>query len=147
MKVAAICTGSLVSIETVADAVFSSRMMGDGFAMIPEESRIVSPVSGEVQFLYPTGHAVGIKTDAGVEILIHVGLETFKVPTGVIQPHINIGDRVAVNDLLLTIDLEYFKAHQINVITPVVFTSGEKINDTISKRTFVAGEIIDGLVQ
>lgn len=122
-----ICNGTLVPIEEVADAVFSEKMMGDGVAFLPDTGKIVSPIKGSVTMIYPSGHAVGITSDSGVEILIHFGLNTFRIVEEVMRPQVEVGQVVEIGTPLINVDLEYFKANNLDTITSVVFTSGEKI--------------------
>ena len=100
--------GKVVDITEVPDPVFAQKMMGDGFAIIPEEGKLVSPVAGEIIQVFPTKHAFGIKSGE-VELLIHVGLETVAMKGEGFDVAVSTGDRVEVGQTLLTYDLEFVK--------------------------------------
>ncbi|OZU89340.1 PTS glucose transporter subunit IICBA [Virgibacillus indicus] len=122
--------GEIVSITEVPDQVFSERMMGDGFAIIPEDGLITSPVNGKIINVFPTKHALGIQSESGREILIHVGLDTVNLKGEGFETLINEGDNVEAGQPLLKADLDYIGKHAKSIITPIVFTNlkdGEKI--------------------
>ena len=116
--------GKVVDITEVPDPVFAQKMMGDGFAIIPEEGKLISPVAGEIIQVFPTKHAFGIKAGE-VELLIHVGLETVSMKGEGFDVKVSAGDRVEVGQTLLTYDLELEKAK--DVITPCVVTNMDAI--------------------
>ena len=118
--------GKVVDITEVPDPVFAQKMMGDGFAIIPEEGKLVSPVAGEIIQVFPTKHAFGIKSGE-VEILIHVGLETVAMKGEGFEVAVSAGDRVEVGQTLLTYDLELVKEKAKDVITPCVVTNMDAI--------------------
>ena len=118
--------GKVVAITEVPDPVFAQKMMGDGFAIIPEEGKLLSPVSGEIIQVFPTKHAFGIKT-GDVELLIHVGLETVSMKGEGFDVKVSAGDRVEVGQTLLTYDLELVKEKAKDVITPCVVTNMDAI--------------------
>ncbi|WP_110926124.1 glucose-specific PTS transporter subunit IIBC [Bacillus massiliglaciei] len=115
--------GELVPITDVPDAVFAEKMMGDGFAIIPEEGLIVAPADGEIVNLFPTKHALGILTEGGREILIHVGIDTVKLEGKGFEALVSQGDKVKAGQPLLKADLDYIKEHATSTITPIVFTN------------------------
>lgn len=115
--------GELKPITEVPDAVFSGKMMGDGFAILPTEGTIVSPVDGKIVNLFPTKHAIGILSNAGREILIHVGIDTVNLKGQGFEALIAENDQVKKGQPLLKVDLEYLKKHVPSIITPVVFTN------------------------
>ena len=116
-------TGELVSITEVPDQVFSGKMMGDGFAIIPAEGIIASPVEGKVINVFPTKHALGILSDSGHEILIHVGIDTVKLGGQGFEAKVSEGDLVTKGQTLLEVDFDYIKANAPSTITPIVFTN------------------------
>ena len=118
--------GKVVDITEVPDPVFAQKMMGDGFAIIPEEGKLISPVAGEIIQVFPTKHAFGIKTGE-VELLIHVGLETVSMKGEGFDVKVSAGDRVEVGQTLLTYDLELVKEKAKDVITPCVVTNMDAI--------------------
>ncbi|ERK56089.1 putative glucose-specific phosphotransferase enzyme IIA component [Gemella bergeri ATCC 700627] len=120
--------GKVVAITEVPDPVFSQKMMGDGFAIIPEEGKLLSPVSGEIIQVFPTKHAFGIKT-GDVELLIHVGLETVAMKGEGFDVLVSAGDKVEVGQALLTYDLELVKEKAKDIITPCVVTNMDIVED------------------
>lgn len=122
--------GEIKPLSEVPDAVFSQKMMGDGFAIIPSEGTIVSPVSGTIVTFFPTKHAIGIQADSGREILIHVGIDTVKLDGEGFEALVEQGDRVEEGQPLLKVDLGYVAEHAPSIITPIIFTNlfdGESI--------------------
>nr|AFK29739.1 putative PTS system protein glucose subfamily IIA subunit [uncultured bacterium] len=142
MNILAICTGTLVSIETVPDVVFSERIMGDGMAFIPQSNRIVAPVKGKIKHIYPTGHAVSIITKQGLEILVHFGLGSYNIPYGIIEPNVKVNQEIEAGAHLLTINLDYFKMRNINTITSVVFLGIDNIVHVKTSKDVLEGEIL-----
>jgi glucose PTS system EIICBA or EIICB component len=122
--------GELKPITEVPDQVFAGKMMGDGFAIVPVEGTIVSPVNGKIVNLFPTKHAIGILSDTGREILIHVGIDTVNLKGQGFETLVSENDIVDQGQPLLKVDLDYIKEHATSIITPVVFTNlaeGEKV--------------------
>jgi PTS system D-glucosamine-specific IIC component len=115
--------GEIKPITDVPDQVFSGKMMGDGFAIVPTEGTIVSPVNGKVINLFPTKHALGLLSDSGREILIHVGIDTVKLKGEGFEALVSEGDRVEAGQPLLKVDLEFIKSNAPSIITPIVFTN------------------------
>ncbi len=120
-------TGTVRTMEEVPDPVFSQKMMGDGVAIEPSEGQVVSPVEGEIISLFPTKHAIGIRSKMGVEILIHIGLETVSMNGEGFESHVKEGDKVKAGDKLITFDLELVKEKAASTITPVVITNGDLV--------------------
>ncbi|KRF64637.1 PTS glucose transporter subunit IICBA [Bacillus sp. Soil768D1] len=115
--------GEIKPITEVPDAVFAEKMMGDGFAIVPEDGLVVSPVDGTIVNLFPTKHAIGIVSDAGREILIHVGIDTVKLEGKGFEALVAQGDKVTSGQPLLKVDIEYVKNNATSIITPIVFTN------------------------
>ena len=118
--------GKVVDITEVPDPVFAQKMMGDGFAIIPEEGKLISPVAGEIIQVFPTKHAFGIKAGE-IELLIHVGLETVSMKGEGFEVAVSAGDRVEVGQTLLTYDLELVKEKAKDIITPCVVTNMDAV--------------------
>ncbi len=116
-------TGELVEITEVPDPVFAGKMMGDGFAIKPTDGRVLSPVKGRVATLFPTKHAVGLVSDTGIEVLVHVGIDTVKLQGEGFEALCQEGDTVDVGTPLLQVDLAYVEAQGKPTITPIVFTN------------------------
>jgi sugar PTS system EIIA component len=126
-------TGKIVSIEEVPDPTFSQKMMGDGIAIEPTEGVVVSPVDGEIVQFFHTKHAIGIQSESGAEILIHVGLETVNMNGEGFEGHVNVGDKVKAGDKLLTFDLDLIKEKASSTVTPIVITNGDAV-ESLDKR-------------
>lgn len=117
--------GRRIELSNVNDAAFSSEAMGQGIAIEPEIGEVVSPIDGYVSALFPTGHAVGITSDNGIEILIHVGINTVQLGGKHYSPSVQQGDRVKAGDMLLTFDLEKIKEAGFDTTTPIIITNTE----------------------
>ena len=115
--------GKIIPLNEVPDEVFSAGMMGDGFAILPEDGHFVSPVDGEVISVFPTKHAVGIKSESGVEILIHVGIDTVNLKGEGFTTHVKEGDTIKRGDNLMTVDLSSVRRTVPSLATPVIFTN------------------------
>lgn len=124
-KIVAPLSGKVVSLEEVPDPVFSQKMMGDGIAIDPSEGKVVSPVAGEIVQLFPTKHAVGLKTDSGLEVLVHIGLETVGMEGEGFESHVSAGDKVNVGDELITFDMDLVREKAKSTITPIILTNGD----------------------
>ncbi|WP_409252674.1 glucose-specific PTS transporter subunit IIBC [Bacillus sp. SCS-153A] len=116
-------TGEIKDLSEVPDQVFSQKMMGDGFAILPSEGIIVSPVEGKVVNVFPTKHAIGLESKGGKEVLIHVGIDTVKLQGEGFESLINEGDQVEAGQPLLKVDLDYIKNNAPSTITPIIFTN------------------------
>jgi PTS system beta-glucosides-specific IIC component len=121
--------GEIVPLNQVEDAAFSSEALGKGFAIMPKEGKVYAPVDGEIVTLFKTKHAIGIKTESGMEILIHVGMDTVKLNGQFFDAKINQGDFVKRGDLLLEFDMAGIKAAGYSLITPVVITNSDDYVD------------------
>jgi len=123
--VSAPMTGELVSLDDVPDKTFSKRLVGDGTAIRPTSGTVTSPVDGVVATLFPTKHAVAVRSDSGVEVLIHVGLDTVNLKGAGFTAHVAVGDRVSTGDLLLEVDLDAVGATH-NTLSVIVITNSAK---------------------
>lgn len=135
-------TGTLIPIEDVPDPTFSEKMMGDGFAVVPTEGKVVAPIDGEIVQVFPTKHAIGMKTAGELEILIHIGLDTVNLGGEGFTTHIKEGDKVQKGELLVEFQIDVIKNNATSTITPVVITNVEKINnlDKNSDVDVIGGE-------
>ena len=115
--------GGIVPLDVVPDPVFSQKMIGDGFAINPTNGSVVSPVDGEVISVFPTKHAVSIKSNGGREILIHVGLETVSLNGEGFTAFVSDGQSVQKGQKLLEADFQSIKDKVPSIITPVIFTN------------------------
>ena len=116
-------TGKAVSLSEVPDPVFAEKVIGDGIAMIPEDGKIVSPVDGEISSIAETGHAYGFTADNGLEVLVHVGLETVSLKGECFKVYAKAGDKVKAGDLIAEVDLNLLKEKGLNSISPVLICS------------------------
>ncbi|WP_085522027.1 N-acetylglucosamine-specific PTS transporter subunit IIBC [Tuberibacillus sp. Marseille-P3662] len=115
--------GQIMSITEVPDEVFSQKMMGDGFAIEPAQGSVVAPVDGKIMNIFPTKHAIGIASNQGYEILIHIGLETVNLKGEGFEVLVQDGDKVKRGQKLLEFDLDHVKAKAPSAVVPVVFTN------------------------
>ena len=134
-EVYSVADGEVIALEQVKDPVFSQKMMGDGFAVEPENGNIVSPVSGTVSSVFPTKHALGLVTEAGLEVLVHIGLDTVSLEGKPFTVHVTEGQKVAAGDLLVTADLDAIREAGRETSTIVVFTNGDAIKSVNLEQT------------
>ncbi|MDQ7862702.1 PTS glucose transporter subunit IIA [Peribacillus frigoritolerans] len=126
--------GQVINIEDVPDPVFSGKMMGDGIAILPEEGLVVSPIDAEVIQVFHTKHALGLRTKNGIELLIHIGLETVNLQGEGFEVHVAEGQRVKAGDKLVTFDINFLKSNAPSIVTPIVVTNGELVEKTGKKQ-------------
>lgn len=115
-------TGEAVALSTINDPAFSTGAMGKGLAIVPEIGEVVAPVDGVVTSLFPTGHAIGLTTNAGTEILIHIGINTVALKGKHFSPVVQEGDIVRQGDLLIQFDIDKIKEAGYETVTPVIVT-------------------------
>jgi beta-glucoside PTS system EIICBA component len=123
--------GEIIPLEMVKDEVFSKGLLGKGIAIEPSEGKVVSPVDGVITTLFPTYHAIGITSDNGAEILIHIGMDTVQLDGKCFTPKIAQGDRVKAGQLLLEFDIKGIKEAGFSVTTPVIITNSDNYLDVI----------------
>lgn len=134
-EVHSVADGEVINIEDVKDPVFSQKMMGDGFAVEPENGHIVSPVAGKVTSVFPTKHALGLVTDNGLEVLVHIGLDTVSLEGKPFDVKVSEGQTVAAGDLLVEADLDAIRAAGRETSTIVVFTNADAIKSVKVEHT------------
>lgn len=119
-------SGKVVPLETVSDRAFAEKMMGEGVALVPSGGELFSPVNGAVETIAETAHAVGLRSDEGVELLIHLGLETVNLKGQHFTSCVAEGDRIKTGDVLIRFDLAAIQDAGYDTITPVtVVNSGD----------------------
>lgn len=116
-------SGQIVSLEKVSDSVFASGAMGQGFAVVPTEGKVIAPVSGQVTAIFASKHAIGIRSENGMEILIHVGIDTVRLDGTHFELHVAQDQKIEPGDVLITFDIESIQAEGYDIITPVIFTN------------------------
>ena len=127
-KIVSPLDGQLILLKDVPDSVFSQKLMGDGFAIIPQSQVVVSPISGVAESVFPTGHAVGIKTKDGIECIVHIGLDTVELNGEPFTMHVKKGDKVKKGQLLVDVDLKAIEAAGKETATAVIITNGKAAN-------------------
>ena len=138
--------GEAVAITEVPDPTFSSGMMGNGIAIQPTDGKVCSPVNGTVDTMFETGHAVSLISESGIEILIHVGLETVGLNGKPFQVKVQNGQKVKKGDVLMIADLEAIKAAGLPTITPVLICNTDDystFNTTTGKAVTNADVVIE----
>jgi len=122
-----VALGKIVEITEVPDAVFAEKMVGDGYAILPENNIIVAPVDGKIVHIFPTNHAFGMITDQGVEILVHIGLDTVELNGKGFKRLANVASYVKSGDPIIEIDAAFIVSQGKPLITSVVVTNMEKV--------------------
>lgn len=119
--------GKVLDITEVPDLVFSQKMVGDGVAIEPSEGRVTSPIDGEVIQVMDTKHALGLKSKEGIEILVHIGIDTVGMKGEGFEVYVAAGDKVMQGDALMSFDLEKVKGGAKSIISPIVITNFEEV--------------------
>ena len=120
--------GTYIALEKVDDAVFSRKMMGDGFAIEPKNGKFLSPVSGELITVFPTKHAYGIKTATNEEVLIHIGIDTVELNGKGFNCKVKQGQKIKTGDVLVDVDLDVIRKAGLKTISMIIITSGTPFN-------------------
>lgn len=136
--------GEVINLKDVEDEAFSSGAMGEGIAIIPSDGKLFAPVDGEIAFLFPTCHALGIRTRTGTEILIHIGMDTVELAGNGFIAHITEGEQIKEGQLLIEFDIDFIKSKNKSTITPIVITNSSRYNkiSVINPRKITAGKQI-----
>ncbi|WP_391557660.1 PTS glucose transporter subunit IIA [Robertmurraya sp.] len=121
--------GKVVDIGEVNDPVFSKKILGEGYAIIPESNEVFSPVKGEIVSIFPTKHAISILTNAGDEVLIHMGIDTVALNGAPFKLFVKPGDIVDENSLLATMDLRIIEREQKESTIMIIFTNKENVKE------------------
>ncbi|MCP0887093.1 PTS glucose transporter subunit IIA [Ligilactobacillus sp. WILCCON 0076] len=130
----AMASGVLIPITKVADDVFSQKMMGDGFAIQPNKGEILAPISGEIKMVADTKHAIMLVTDTGLEILLHLGIDTVELQGAPFKIHVSVGDQVSVGDKLADMDLDFIREHEKKTTAITVITNMDKVSTVDVKK-------------
>jgi PTS system beta-glucosides-specific IIC component len=124
--------GQTLPLSEVKDEAFASGAMGKGIAIEPTEGKVVAPVNAEVSALFPTKHAIGLKTNEGVEILIHVGMDTVQLDGQGFEAKVKAGDKVEAGQVLIEFDMEVIKEAGYSTVTPVIVTNASDYLDVLT---------------
>ncbi|NQN51430.1 PTS system trehalose-specific EIIBC component [Streptococcus suis] len=138
-------TGEAKDLSQATDPVFSSGVMGKGIVIDPSEGKLFAPVDGEVSVLFPTFHAIGITTSTGVELLMHIGMDTVGLEGKGFTAHVKQGDKVKAGDLLIDFDIAVIKAAGLVAETPIIVTNQTDFDTQVIgnlPRTITQGETI-----
>lgn len=129
-KIVSCCNGKVINITEVNDEAFSSKMLGEGYAIIPTSNDIISPISGKIEVCFPTGHAFGI-VNGEEEIIVHIGIDTVNLNGEGFHLFVKQGDSVKQGDKLVTVDFDLIKEKGYDTTVIVVFSNGK--TPTVSK--------------
>ncbi len=126
-------TGRVVSLDEVPDEVFSERVMGDGAAVRPDDGEVVAPMKGRIEKLFEGGHGFAVENEAGLQVLVHIGIDTVHQKGEGFSLHASEGDDVEAGDRIVSVDLDALTSKGIEMISPIVVISGQT-------STVVAGD-------
>lgn len=127
-------SGEVVALDDVDDDVFAQRVVGDGLAVLPAAGEVVAPIAGRLAKLFEGGHGLAIEDDDGLQVLVHIGLETVKLKGDGFTVHVHEGDAVDVGQRLVTVDLERMNELSIDLTSPVVVISGHAVSKPAAGR-------------
>lgn len=122
-------TGTILAIEDVPDKVFSEKMVGDGLGIEPTEGIVTAPFDGEIVSLFPTNHAIGLRAKNGLELLIHVGLDTVDLKGEGFERIVEENQKVKKGDLLLKFDIDFIKSKEKSIISPIIITNMDMVKE------------------
>lgn len=134
-------SGHVLELSEVADPVFANGLLGPGLAILPASGVILSPFDGEVISLFPTGHAIGLRSAAGVECLIHCGIDTVELQGRGFKVDVHLGEKVKRGTRLIEMDLKILAQAGKSLLTPVVITNSDQWNVQIMRKD---GEVVAG---
>lgn len=145
-----VVSGDYVPLEDVSDEVFSSKMMGDGYAIVPHDKKILSPISGKITTVFPSKHAIGIKSSNGIEVLIHMGIDTVALNGEGFDIFVKEGDSVTPQTQIATMNIDQIASHGKDTTIMVLITNMDQINNLSFMKTIegkhAAGEILEKAV-
>ncbi|CAA6815016.1 MAG: PTS system, glucose-specific IIA component [uncultured Sulfurovum sp.] len=121
--------GNIVKLESVNDDVFSTKMVGDGVAIIPITGHFTAPIDGVVSKIFSTNHAYSIKSDKDLEIMVHIGLETVSLDGKGFTRIAQEGENVKAGDVIIEADLSYIQTHAKDIITPIIVTDASDVKE------------------
>lgn len=135
-------SGSVIALDQVPDSTFASGLLGKGVAIIPAVGKVIAPFPGEVASLFQTKHAIGLQSDSGIELLIHVGIDTVKLDGVPFTAHVKEGDRVQAGDLLIEFDRQAILDASYDLATPIIISNSDDYReiDTVAPSAVEAGQ-------
>lgn len=135
-------SGKVIPLNTVNDHVFSNELIGKGIAILPDQNEVKAPFAGEIVTMMESKHAVGLRSDNGIELLIHVGIDTVSLKGEYFETHVKQGDRVEQGDTLVTFDRQSIQAKGYETVTPIIITNHDEFNalDPIKEKRISSGE-------
>ncbi|MHB8073268.1 PTS sugar transporter subunit IIA [Desulfosporosinus fructosivorans] len=134
-------SGKIMALDQVPDPVFANELLGPGLAIYPTSGEILAPFDGEVTALFPTGHAIGLKSKAGVECLIHCGIDTVELKGKGFKVMVSQGDKVKIGSVLIKADLKLIASNGKNLATPIVITNSDQWSLELARKD---GEVVAG---
>lgn len=145
VKIYSPLAGEVIDITEVPDPVFAEKMVGDGFAVIPKNGKVVAPLKGKIKEIFSTKHAIAIESSEGLEILIHIGLETVELEGEGFELKVSSGAFIEVGEELLNFDIDFLEKNNKEIISPIVITNyQEKIKKItkVSNAEISCGDLI-----
>ncbi|AGB41402.1 PTS system, glucose subfamily, IIA component [Halobacteroides halobius DSM 5150] len=135
-------TGEVVDLSEVPDDVFANKVVGDGIAIKPSEGKLVAPVEGVVKQVFPTKHAVGMETSEGVELLMHIGINTVELNGEGFEKLIDEGTKVKPGDELIKFDIDYISENATAIVTPILITNMDEVEsvEAVDTKEITAGQ-------
>lgn len=130
--------GKTIEIGSVPDEVFSSGMIGDGVAFEPSQGVLYAPVDGEIIQMFPTKHAIGIRTNEGIEILLHIGIDTVNMKGEGFESFVKVGDKVKSGGKIVSFDINLINEKAKSIITPMIITNMDMV-EKIEKNIGTCG--------
>lgn len=137
--------GQAVAISEVSDPTFGQEILGKGMAIIPTVGKVVAPIDGTVDMVFDTKHAIAMSTESGIQILIHVGLDTVSLNGAPFTSHVEAGQAVKAGDLMLEFDIEAIKAAGLETITPMIICNTpdyKEITASVGKAVNTLDEVL-----
>ncbi|MDO5547878.1 MAG: PTS glucose transporter subunit IIA [Eubacteriales bacterium] len=136
--------GQVVKVEDVPDDAFASKALGDGVAVILEDGKVYAPADGEISLVAETLHAYGISTSDGLELLVHIGVDTVKLDGKGFTPKVKEGDKVKAGQLICEVDMDVMKQSGYSMHTPILLTNGDECGDVklYPAKNAVAGKTV-----
>ena len=135
-------TGEVIPLSEVNDLAFSSGSMGEGCAIIPENGQVSAPFDGTVVAIFPTKHAIGLKSNDGIEILIHIGLDTVNDQGKEFTSKVKMGDTIVRGQILIEFNMQALKDKGYDLTTPIIITEGGKVNECSENTKIQSGNIL-----